>query len=1168
MGLRSASGWQTQDTRSQFGGATELTPKQQDMAGATSPLAFNQPNEPTPKEPKEEGTTAGQRAQFEAETKQQEQAKQTPQARQQEQASPISQAVEAAASKLSTLSYTLRGYVNQFLQGGTATVGLGQAKEQYKYDPDSGKYVLSVSDQQQDVEPVLQEKMRQQERLKQGLSPFAQQIGEKLVGKQFGQVLEEQFGQDPQIANMLQMVESLQMLEAQGMGTSPEAKALEAQMREMDQFGMVSSLREAMQSYNKLMGVSPTGEETKWYGDQGDTGYSALDLAQLSSDTLRTEIEKAREFSSGLFGGDFEENLKKKFDTESAEGQAAARRKEAMHAELMSGFQDYMDEASEGFQTARDTIDTAFKGAAEAIKAELALDDTPSGIAAMKWFESFQEGGDFTSILYNAMNDPNSGLGVEQRQAIADFIGKAGSGSKEGQLYTWIHSLGTTGKLPINIRGEDGLEKTQFVEPTTEDKLKINALMENKTMSPEEKTEKMHELIRGIGVDAATNIGTTIDNVMEMVNRTGSLAAGVVALNRGIVESLKTFAQSKTEDFVRQSLRIDDKTWNAMDPAARSSLISRTLTNMTPEQKEQLVGIFHRKQNEEIDRKDTYINQWKSSLNGRLAEIDGDPEKGIPGVLANVQQQIDDLGAQKNKIYSTLAGNIQSLLQPDYALYNKINQQLGSNGWVLNNLNGEQQNMLSQTLAWHQKLTQLAQVDPQLAAKITGGAYSSVDPVDLAVSGARNKDFSALKSLNHAYSQAFGDFGGGDYGGRERILKAATEHVDSLYSQYKSNPNSVPPGMLTLMNVLGEYENTDGVLRQNLKQVQDARDKIVNPETGYLAQIEQLSKSADFPSFTPDQILGFSMQVARGVETGVDWITGDKQPPSLKDIDWGKLGGEIEDIITNWAGYGPDALKDELSKKLGFPADSISIKGGVPHIQMSDGSYVPFSDALITKLSSATTENFTPEVAALPGEYAGMEMAPSDLLPGALAKLPNEKRKENIVTFAGKEEPGAITKAIYGVGDTLADVFGWGKEGKKLPTPSKKELQAINKVYPGYPFDSTGMGVAMAFYSKNGRYPTEAELRTIKGRSNGSPVEVDAVPTQRSRTASPIETDAQVGQVKTIKPPAMPNNVKKDVGKVFGSLGAAQGMLVANAFYSQTGRWPTVAELKSLKKKK
>jgi len=1096
------------------GNISGLTPKQEDMSFARSPLASQQQNEVKPKE--EKGTTAGERAQTEQEGRQEQQTQTSQQARQQQQASPVSMAVENVASKLSNFSYTLRGYVNQFLQGGASAVGLGQAKEQYKYDPDSKKYVLSISEQQADIEPVLQEKMRQQEKLKQSLSPFAQQVGEKLVGKQFGQVLEEQFGEDPQISSLLQTVTALQDLEARGLSGSPEAKALEAQIREQDQFGMVSSLREAMQSYNKLMGVDPAGEETKWYGDQADTGYSALDIAQLSSDTLRTEIEKAREFSSGLFGGDFEENLKKKYDTESAEGQAAARRKEAVHSELMSGFQSYMDEAAGGFQSARDTIDTAFKGAAEAVKAELALDDSAGGVAAMKWFESFQEGGDFTSILYNAMNDPNSGLGVEQRQAIADYIGKAGSGSKEGQLYTWINSLGTTGKIPINIQGEDGFEKTQFVEPSVEDKLQINALMKDKTLSPEEKTEKMHELIRGIGVDTATSIGSTIDTAMETANRTGSLAAGVVALNRGIVESLKTFAQSKTEDFVRQSLQIDDKTWNALDADAKSSLISRTLTNMTPEQKEQLVSIFHEKQNQEITKKDTYINQWRSSLKGRLAEIDGDPEKGIPGVLANVQQQIDDLGAQKNGIYTKFASKVQDVLRRDVSRFNAIFQQVGNNPWIQANVPGPERAKLAELIEWQEKLSRLNSMDPLLVSRLTGGAYSQIDPVDLAVSGAKSKDFTAMNRLYDAYTKSVNAPGTLD-----KMPSVITDHINNLYSQYKSDPNGIPPGMLTVMNVLGEYENTDGVLRQNLQQVQEARDKITNPETGYLAQVDELSKSADFPSFTPDQILGFSMGVAKGVETGVDWITGDKQPPSIKDIDWGKLGGEIEDIITNWAGYGPDAIKDALADKLGFPADSISLKGGVPHIQMSNGEYIPFSDALITKLSSATTENLTPMVAALPGEYAGPDIAArGDMLTGAMAKVPampvpEEKKPGEKGTVVGA--PTFITQPQ-------------GKDPSFITQPQGKDPSFITQPQGKDPsFITQPQGVGPSFI-------TQPQYGTV-----------GATP-----TAQPTSK-------------ALPKNVQTSIGKVYGALGIGQGMLAASTFYQQNGRWPTEAELKTLK---
>jgi hypothetical protein len=665
------------------------------MATARSPLAGQEMNQP---KPKEQGNVASVQQQEQAgiDKEKKEDAAVTPEQRQAQQQSGIGQAVEQVASKMGNFAHSLRARVNQLVSGAAQTTGFTQQKIVY-----TGAGGMKVSDAAADVDPVVAEKMRQAELLRGTLSPFATEIAGRLQAKTFGQVVKDEMGDNPEVTRMLQMVTALQDLESRGLTGSPEARAIEAQIQELDKFGLVTQLRNAMNEYNRLMGLGRDKDTSRWYGGDivGEGGKSVFDLASLTQNEIKTEVQKAMTLSQGLFSGDFAENLKKKYDTESAEAQRAARRSEQLQMDMYNAFSVYAKEAGDEFGAAQKKIENHMRMASDAVY--VALNATEQGREALQWMSALagKEGETLVDTLMRALKDPNSGLGKEQRKEIEKFIGGVADTVPGGYFAYALKSIGETGKIPIKTAGGT----TEMVELSGDQKLKLLTIMESKDLDPKQKQAQLEEVVRSIGTDSKTNIGTIVDKGLDAAKSTGSTDAALATFTASLTQSLYTFVGSRTEDAVRAALANSDPSnklftvggWEGMTPDQRQALMRSVLKDRPDiikkiredvKTKETSDNINVQKQ---IDESMGKTNDAMSQIDRMLdddADGDGNLDKSkdkngnpIPvggGTLISQRRRLDAVPAKLTKsivtnTYSSLSSGVQNVIPQMTASINK-----------------------------------------------------------------------------------------------------------------------------------------------------------------------------------------------------------------------------------------------------------------------------------------------------------------------------------------------------------------------------------------------------------------------------------------------------------------------------------------------------------------
>jgi hypothetical protein len=1040
MGLRTKSDWQ--NTPVKQGNVDGMTPKQEDMSTARSPLNFQQPNAG------KQDQTLQQQESRDVATQQREAAKTTNQQAQAQQASPVGAAVEAAASKLGNFAFSLRARVNQFLQGAAQNVGFEQATSEFVYNPATpGMSTMRVSEGAEDIDPVVQEKIRQQELLKGSLSPFTQQVGDRLSGKSFGQVVKEQMGEDPQVTRLVQMVTSLQDMDARGLSGTPEALALEDQLKQLDRFGMVSSLRDAMNEYNRMMGRAPEADTTKWYGDAGDTGYSILDIANLGVDTIRSEVENAKLLSSGLFSGDFEENLQKQYDKESAEGQRAARRAEALHSELMDAFSTYTAETADLFGEERKSIEGKMNLASEAVRASMLL--TPEGREALQWFDLMGDGesDNVISQLFNALSDENSGLGKEQRQAITDFIGKVGQ-STGGQLYIWMESLGKTGKVPFT----DADGNTKMIEPSADQKMRILDLMQNDKIDPKQKQEELHKIVEGIGLDSTTNVKNSVDKALETAKATGNMDLALGAFTASMAKSLQTFAKSKTEDAVRDALGIPLTEWNAMGADARANKLHDALSNNP-----QLV---------ESIRRD--IKDREAASNNQLVSSAGEIKKKAESSMSQLNRMysVDDKGVEsgtfvdlRNNLQNaptSIATNIMTSLKSSMtewapSLVSQYSKSISANPWVKQGLATGQLDKsfvgnLSNLFAYQTAIQNMQQMYPDVAAKIW--------PLQQQLSaGQRAYYISRGIPLPKGMPADITDFAMRHPEQLEGLLKTVQANIASTFTEDPSK-SSLLPSLVKQFNawrkvpkqqltpsqaaVLATLDDAAKQLDQTNKDIGIIKNQ-KQDTAATVTSLDELLKNVDIPVFNPDEVLSKVLGMARGVEDIAggrfpeEWnIDKNLTPENLAVLIPKLLEGRSDPEAID-SGI-PPALKTVL-EGLGLPLDAWSVIGGIPHIRMSNGSYTPMTPEMITQLTAQVNPNYVAKQAGVTTTgLGGIEKKAQDInkIISGKMKVPVAPKPSNTTAVSKQqqrvmEREFKLPKAPAGFGEIVAhkDSPGW-----------------------------------------------------------------------------------------------------------------------------------------------
>lgn len=525
MGLRAPSGWAANApaAKTQENG---LTPKQQDMAGSMYPGA-NKPSEPKPQEETVGTSELGQETGAEKRAAPDKLA----QKKQELENSGIQQAVQQASQKIGGFKYKLQEYVNQFLKEGPSAVGVQTA-----WNAQTGKY--EVIDQKDALNPVLAEKQAQQAKIKNELSPYMQDTSGGKVPKSFADVIRgmEMGGSDAGTARLLQLSDALDRMKQSGLEGSQEAKALEAQINDLDQFGMMGALRNAKKDYEDIMGGA------KYYGDTGKQGYSVMDLASLESDKIKNELENASISSSGLFSGDFESDLKRAFDKQSQAAKRSEGVSTAVDQQVKNAFDVMLKDTRSGMLDARKGIEDKLSGITNQLKAK--FEGTPG---FEMWGDMLSDSGTFLETILKAANDPNSGLAADERSQLLKYLGTAGG--ENGQMYMWLDELAKSGSFTV-----DG----ETITPTWEQKDYLYRLMNDTNMNPQEKSAAIKDVINKTMVkdpDSPINAKQTIDQYLkEALASTQGGEGDVTKFMGNIQKTMDTFMGSKTENFFMKSM--------------------------------------------------------------------------------------------------------------------------------------------------------------------------------------------------------------------------------------------------------------------------------------------------------------------------------------------------------------------------------------------------------------------------------------------------------------------------------------------------------------------------------------------------------------------------------------------------------------------------------------
>lgn len=563
-----------------------FTQKQRDMQNARNPQNANVQNNVEPKEPPATPPKVSQEQR--AKEQGQEPKKQLQQQQQAaQQMAPMQEKVNQIASQLGNFGYMLQNKVNEFMSQSASNIGMQQTAVKY----DANGNVLVPGTSTADYNPVVAEKLAQQQGIRQTLNPFVKQIAGKLYAKDFSEVAKEQLGDTPETRQLLGILSQMNALDAQGYSTSPEYKSLQKTLEMLDATGNVTGLLQARDTYNRMMGLG-TKEQTKWYGDQGGKGYSVLDVAQLTKDTIDSEVKKAATLSSGLFSGNFQSNLQRMFDTASAEAQRSDLRTQLVNRGLSTAVQRWVQDVSSGVTANKEAYDAAIKDAAkqvlEALRASGNTDE------AQAWIEAVNGGKDIGTVMLERLDDPESGLAPAQRAQLTKYLGEIGK-KTGGEFAKWIEDMGKTGTFTV---------EGKKITPTYEQKRElmdimdqpdsaieynglkgnaaITAFAQERGVSVEEAKSNLRDTalqkaFGKIAVDHSHNLSQHIADIVKSTAMPETLPAQIHALTGAMVASASSFAGSQVARAVSKALGMTDGQWQTLSPANRAAAMQQAL---------------------------------------------------------------------------------------------------------------------------------------------------------------------------------------------------------------------------------------------------------------------------------------------------------------------------------------------------------------------------------------------------------------------------------------------------------------------------------------------------------------------------------------------------------------------------------------------------------------
>jgi len=835
MAWDSQSDWQSTPDRGNMPG--NVTPAQERMLSATSPLAGQARNTgATSREKGSAPTTEAQRREIDTQAAGQ-QRQQGQQAKQAQQASGAPDVVENVASRLGNFGHLLREKVNQFLTAGATSVGVTD-QSQMRFDAD-GKAILT-DDITTSTQPVVQEKRGQQEVLRGLMSPFAREVAGKLYGKQFSDVLQDLASTDPQLAQqlpqLLQMVQILQQKEAQGETNTPETLALMAQLESMDSTGMVSGLKRAMDDYNKMMGLGRFQDEgLKWYGDAGDVGYSLLDLANLGQEELEDEVQKSLIASSGLFGGDFEENLQRLYDTESEEVRQSNRDRLALQEQFSNAMQIFTEEYGGQFAEAREGLSRVYQDVADKLVNDLANNgDTQLALA---WAEAFQSGEDLEVVLFQAMNDPNSGLNAEQKAVIANYIGDV-KDKTLGEFGAWMDSLSKRGVINAVVgKDEQGNPIRQDIDLSPAQKSEILRTL-NSTLPMDQKEAKIRDIV-GETIIGGSTMKSQVESAVRSASQMGDAKASADMFAKSFQESMSTFIRSRTEDTVRMLLDLTPDEWEAMSQEQRTQALREAMQN--PE--------FVKNLKEKVASK---VSAEKETVENQVKEFQGRVEtkkQELTNHIEQVTQQIEQVKNMPQVAMQEFATQVKDRFTLSNVL--EVAQKLKARPEVVKlmvegKLTEKQLVDVAKAFNYYAAYHDLAGQDPKLADLIYGGAAyaASVNPVDLLARG----DVAGLVDL-------------------AKETDGALDNADQITIQYLTQAMANPRGKGTnLTRRMMEYvRNNDRILKDLQESAARANQAMTDVDTA-ATNVAEWAKNINQDIFNPDQLIQVALGAGKGAK--------------------------------------------------------------------------------------------------------------------------------------------------------------------------------------------------------------------------------------------------------------------------------------------------------------
>jgi hypothetical protein len=542
-----------------------LTPKQQDMALARNPMGGNELNANSMQTREINKQVDNQRKGVAT----QQQAQQSNLASPQAQGTQGGQAAGAAQRNLATFTNRIAAKLNQFVSGGDVSkLSLDLPAEfKPKWNPTTKSFEMPDIDSTRfSTDEIARLKAQQAEAIKGEMSPYFDytDVGgvTNVRAKGFEDVL-KQFADlnndgiiDPQEQRFLdesfQIAQQIQRLDKID-PRSAEAKALQMQLELADRDGLVSGIYRALDQYKRISGDDKKGPTL--YSGIGGEDLNLENIVNMSVENIQQELLKALTGQESVFTGDFESELTSNRLRTNLE-KAQAFRVETDTA-LANAAEDWGVALDEQFSQEREKINTGFRDMYteripqyfNKLKEEATArgESTAPLDAAMQWFDDLSKSNDPAQVIYDLLNDPNSGLAVNQRQMLAKWLGDA-SGTGMGQtglIRATLNSIAQKGYIDVSSTDAKGEASQITVEFNDRDRLNIAKLLADTSLTEEQRSAAVSSLIdRKISerMNASTDLAT-----VQKYFADGSFESGLEAFAESLVKSLNTFSSSATQ---------------------------------------------------------------------------------------------------------------------------------------------------------------------------------------------------------------------------------------------------------------------------------------------------------------------------------------------------------------------------------------------------------------------------------------------------------------------------------------------------------------------------------------------------------------------------------------------------------------------------------------------